>query len=241
MQWLIDTVLNAGGLAAREPLGLLQEGSISVAVKIALLRANCTLREGSPRTTEDWLISGDPGSPTARLVDRIADGATKSDIRIEAPVRLAIELKVFGEIGSKDSFNRGEIKDSNQKDKNANSFLWDLKAVQDRRAHAAIFVCGARQYDTARGERWDPRGRDAGTTLEDLFPQRTNLRSEIQSFTRVWRDAQWEARGLVVDAPVIVEYAKNGVQRRRAEARVVMALRLMPAPQTDGASHRILV
>lgn len=221
---LIDVALEAAATAAQDPLTLLQEGCVAVAMKKALLRAGCMLREGSPRTTEDWIISGPPESPMAMLVDRTSNGETKSDIRVAAPVALACELKVFGEIGSKDSFNRGDIRDASGRGKNQNSFLWDLEALDEGRADVVFLVCGARQYDTARGDRWDARGRDAGITLDDLLPPRGALCTDITSFERTCGSVNWQGRAMLVGAPALVEYAKNGEQRRRAEQRVVVAL-----------------
>ncbi len=228
MQDLIDTVLRAGGEAAGEPLALLQEAAISVAVKKALLAKKYTLREGSPRTSEDWLIEEENGALNAKLVKRESTGDEKPDIRVEYPLRAALELKVFGEIGSKASFNRGEIKDDDGNPKNPGSFLWDLQAVKNKTAAAAILVCGARQYDTARGKPWDPRGSSATTSLVDLLPARENLQCEIQSFSGTWRSVRWDVRGCIVAAPEIQEFALDGTPQRKAEARVVMALRLTP-------------
>ncbi len=232
---LIDVALDAAEVAAEDPLALLQEGSVKVAIMRALLQAGCTLREGSPRTGDDWLISGSPDAPTARLVGRTGTGGTKSDIRIEEPCRLVFEFKVFGEVGSKDSFNRGEILRPDRKGKNENSFLWDLKAVLEKRADVAFFVCGARQYDTARGERWDPRGRTAGVVLADLLPPRSELRCKIAEFRRSWRGSEWYARALLAKPPRLTEYAKDSKIRRKAEQRVVMALRLAATAPTQPA------
>ena len=222
---LLDVVLRSSqSVANNDPLSLMQEGGVKSHLMRALVDSGATVREGSPRTNEDWLIRTNRGVLSAALVSRIGTGDTKSDIRIEHPQRVAFELKVYPEIGSKDTFNRGEIVGPKGNEKNPNSFLWDLKAVKDGRAQAAVCICGARQYDTARGDVWDNRGRNAGVVLSGLLPQRQSLSPAFRDFSGRWWDVPWTIRAALANTPRLSEVAMNGSDRRRAEARVVVAL-----------------
>ncbi len=206
-----------------------------------LLSRGCTLREASPGANRDWLITGSPESPRATLVAHAGTGDAKSDLRIESPCRMVVELKVFGEVGRMSAFNRGAIDATVGKSQNPTSFLWDLKAVSDGQADVVILVCGARQYDTARGEPWVDAGRTpepvraiepgrvSSIILADLLPPRSEFQAGVGDFQRTWGDAVWSSRGRLVNPPALQEVGFDGQPRRAAEHRVILAL-WRPAP-----------
>jgi len=223
-----DLILNSAAEAATDDLVLLQEGAMKIAILRRLLDSGYSIREGSPRSSEDWLITRSPQAK--RLTTRIAtrsrrSGNTKPDIRVESPTMLRAELKVFGEFGSKDTFNRGEIYNQSGKPKNYNSFLWDLQALEDGNADLAIVTASARCYDTARNQRWSNRGSPAEVCLDGLLPARDTLKKdEAKDTTPVFREHQWKVRSILAPAPAIDEYSKSGDLRRQPESRVVVGI-----------------
>lgn len=223
LDFLLTSATNAG---ASHPMALMQEGHVALELKKNLVDKGYTIREGSPRNDSDWLISKDGVQHKAKLVVRNGAAQSKPDIRIEEPISVAFELKVFGEFGSKDTFNRGAIRNANGKAKNGNSFLWDLEAVTSRLAKAAIVVCGARQYDTARGIRWDNRGRNAGVMLGDLLPLRGEWSGTHATHSRTWNGTDWSIRGLTTIEPCLKELDRHGRERRAPEGRIAFAVYL---------------
>jgi hypothetical protein len=229
---LVDLILRTGAsVAGNDPLALLQEGFVKVGILRALLNHGCKVREGSSRTEADWLLAMTGKEMQAQLVPRTRSSKAKLDIRIEKPMQLYVELKVYGEVGSKDNFHRSPLRDSTGSERSSNSFLWDLECVRIKNADMAVVVSSARNYDTARGERWDTRGGPNATLLLDqLLPERRSLRlDEITEHQGILDGLSWRVRGLLAAPPESREYDLQAEPRPKPEERVVLAL----WPETD--------
>jgi len=224
---LLEIALVAAAKATASPLIMMQEGAVKLAILQALLDSGETVREGSHRPKEDWLLKLSNNRLSATLTPRTGSGKIHPDIRVE-PDLLVLELKVFAECGTKDNFDRSPIKKADGTDKSFNSFLWDLARVREGTAHAAMVVSAARHYDAARGFAWDKRGRNSiGPSLSLLLPARTQLNTNgVTQSVQTWDTASWDVRGQLVPSPALDEYSKKAETRRAPEERVALALSL---------------
>lgn len=200
----LDQMLDAAAiLCERDPLALFQEGHLKVALVDRVLRTGHTIREGSHNTAKDWLIRQADGRTSTEMVARPPreKGDGSRDIRIENP-SLHVELKCFGEFGSKDFFQRDDA-----------GLAGDLGRVRSGVADAAIVAVAGKLYDDARGDKSDTRGRKPKpeSVFGALLPSRDEL--PVDSFHR-FRGMHMGTTYAVFARKVVAPAGVNGTGHR---------------------------
>jgi len=118
-------------------VGNLLENHLKVVIVDRLLRAGCSVLEGTSRQGQGKVVRIEDGRIACQFVPR-ASMPTSPDIRVVAPARLVLELQARSLFGTQDTLFSANIVD-------------DLERVRDGRADAFILAADREIYDPIRG------------------------------------------------------------------------------------------
>jgi hypothetical protein len=167
-QQLIDSALRAAqvifdttlAVCREEPLATVGEGQVKAAIARGLLEDGFSVLEGSAAGAKVLTLKDGTIRVQAAVLPEMAPapGSSKRrlspDVRVWAPVQLAIEVQCRSIWGSQDTLFSANILD-------------DLTRICTGRAHLLVLAFDRPIYDSLRGLKADTRGRKALAT--DVF------------------------------------------------------------------------
>lgn len=146
---------------ARDPLATIAEGHLKVEAMRSLLNSGAILLEGSNTAGKGWRLKLSGQDLASELIS-LGQQPSKPDIRVIAPNRLTLELKVRPDCGSLAQARSSQ-------------FEKDLRNVAKGEADGLIVAFGPNGYNAMRGEKSETRGRKPSFTFQDLLPPQDDM------------------------------------------------------------------